>query len=66
MSSNPLFWDPLPINKFQTQIVCDEEGQKLLSPLPPPPILLVKAPVTKAYNFQLVAVFHLSFYNEWF
>ena len=56
---------PAPL-KFQ--IVCDEEGQKkLLSPLFPPSLPSPRqTPVTKAYNFQLVAVFRLRFYNEWF
>jgi len=66
MSSNLVFWDPPAPLKFQTQIVFDEEGQKLLSHYPPPSLQSPRqTPVTKAYNFQLVAVFHLSFYNEW-
>lgn len=49
-----------PLLKFCPQLAHDDEreGQKMRFRRPFP------SPVTKAENFQLVAVFHLGFYTQ--
>lgn len=67
-----LLWDPClllrPAWIPRSNLFATRRDVKL--PTHPPTVtlsrLLVKTPVTKAYDFQLVALFHLSFYNEWF
>lgn len=64
MSPNLLFWDPLPRLNSRPRNVVTRMDRRYDSPSPLPSPR--QTPVTKAYNFQLVAVFHLRFYNEWF
>lgn len=66
-----LLWDPCLLRPAwipRPNLFATRTDVKLPAHLPTVTLsrFLVKTPVTKAYDFQLVALFHLSFYNEWF